>query len=92
MVTVAVVAAKVALVWLALTVTLAGTVSDALLLLKLSVLAKAPAWFKVTVQVLDALLPSAEGEQDKEVSCDGAFAVRVNDWDAPFKDALSNAV
>ena len=86
------VAAKVALVWVAPTVTLAGTVNDPLLLPKVTTLALAAALFNVTVHVLDELLPKLEGEQDTEVSCAGAFAVRVNVCDAPFREALSNAV
>ena len=92
MVTVAVVAANVALLWLAPMVTLAGTVNDPLLLLKVTILALAPAALNVTVQVLDPLLPSAEGEQDIELSCAGADAVRVNVCDPPFSEAVSNAV
>jgi hypothetical protein len=46
----------------------------------------------VTVQVLEALLPIAAGEQDKDISWAGAFAVRVNDCDAPFNAAVNNAV
>jgi hypothetical protein len=46
----------------------------------------------VTVQVLDALLPKLDGEHDTDESCAGACAVRVNDCDAPFKDAVTNAV
>jgi hypothetical protein len=87
-----VVAVKLALVWVAPTVTLAGTVNDPLLLPKVTTLALAAALFNVTVQVLDTLLPKLEGEHDTDVSCAGAFAVRVNDCDAPFKDAFSNAV
>ena len=36
------------------------------------------ALFNETVQVLDALLPSDEGEQDTELSCAGALPVSVN--------------
>jgi hypothetical protein len=91
-VTVPVVAANVALLWLAPTVTLAGTVSDPLLLLNVTPTALAAALFNVTVQVLDALLPRLEGEHDTDESCAGALAVRVNVCAAPFKDAVSNAV
>ena len=52
----------------------------------------AAALFNVTVQVLDALLPSADGEQDTDKSCAGAFAVRVNVCDPPFREAVSKAV
>jgi hypothetical protein len=44
------------------------------------------------VQVLDALLPKLEGEHDTDVSCAGALAESVNVCDAPFKEAVSNAV
>jgi hypothetical protein len=91
-VTVPVVAAKVVLLWLAPTVTLAGTVSDPLSLLKVTPTALAAALFNVTVQVLDALLPKLEGEQDTDESCAGALAESVNVCDAPFKEAVSNAV
>ena len=90
--TVPVVAAKVALLWLAATLTLAGTVKEALLLLKDTVVMLAAAWFNDTVQVLDALLPRVEGEQDTEVNCAGALAVRVKAWASPFSEAVSNAV
>jgi hypothetical protein len=75
--TVAVVAAKVALLWLSATVTLAGTVSEALLLPKETTIALVAALFSETVQVLDALLPSDEGEHDTEESCAGALPVSV---------------
>jgi hypothetical protein len=91
-VTVAVVAANVALLWLAPTVTLPGTVRDPLLLLKVTPTALADALFNVTVQVLDALLPKLEGEHDTDESCAGALAVRVNVCDPPFREAVSNAV
>jgi hypothetical protein len=74
---VAVVAAKVALAWLTAMVTLAGTVNDALLLLKETIAALSAALFNETVQVLDALLPSEVGEQDTDKSCAGALAVSV---------------
>ena len=46
--------------------TLAGTVSNPLLLASETVAALVAALFKVTVQVLDALLPSVEGAQATE--------------------------
>ena len=73
------VAAKVAVFWLAETITLAGMVKAGLLLFKETVELLMAALFNVTVQVLDALLPSDVGEQDTEVSCAGALPVRVND-------------
>ena len=90
--TVPVVAAKLALLWLAATFTLAGIVNAALLLLKDTVVLLATAWFNATMQVLEALLPRVEGEQDTEVSCAGALAVRVNAWARPLSAAVSNAV
>ena len=73
------VAAKVALLWPDDTVTLAGTVSKPLLLASEMVAELVAALFKVTVQVLDALLPRVEGPQDSEESCAGAtrFSVLV---------------
>ena len=52
------------------------------------------AWFKVTVQVLEALLPSVEGAQASDVSCAEtvAVAVRVKVWETPFRVAVSTAV
>ena len=57
-----------ALVWPDATVTLAGTVSTPLLLASETVAALMAALFKVTVQVLDALLPRVEGAQAIDVS------------------------
>jgi hypothetical protein len=85
------VAVKVALLWPDATTTLAGTVSDALLLASATVAALAAALFNVTVQVLEALLPSVEGVQANDVSCAGAEAVTVNVCETPFKVALSRA-
>jgi hypothetical protein len=62
------VAVKVALLWFDATVTLAGTVSNPLLLASDTVAALVTALFNVTVQVLDALLPRVEGEQATDVS------------------------
>ena len=86
------VAAKVALLWLAPMVTLPGTVNDPLLLPKVTTLALVAALFNVTVQVLDPLLPRLEGEHDTDESCAGAFPVSVNVCDAPFSEAVSSAV
>jgi hypothetical protein len=83
---------KVALLWPAATLTLAGTVNVPLLLLKETVVVPLAAWFNDTVQVLDALLARADGEQDTEESCAGAFALRVKVCEAPFRDAVTNAV
>jgi len=62
------VAVKVALLWPDATVTLAGTVSNPLLLASETVAALVAALFKVTVQVLEAPLPKVEGAQPSEVS------------------------
>ena len=61
-------AVKVLLLWPTATVTLAGTVSNPLLLTSVTVAALVAALFKVTVQVLDALLPKVEGAQASELS------------------------
>jgi hypothetical protein len=62
------VAVKVALLWPDATVTLAGTVSAPLLLASETAAALVAAWFIVTVQLVDALLPRAEGAQASDVS------------------------
>ena len=71
------VAVKVALLWPDPTVTLAGTVSSPLLLVSDTVAALVAALFKVTVQVLDALLPKVEGAQPTEESCAGATRLKL---------------
>jgi hypothetical protein len=71
------VAVKVALLCPDATVTLAGTVSNPLLLASVTVAALVAALFNVTVQVLDALLPSVEGAQATDVSCAGATRLKV---------------
>jgi len=48
-------------------------------------------WFSVTVQVLDALLPSVDGAQERDVSCAGALMVRTKVGEAPFRLAVSVA-
>ena len=60
-------------------VTLGGTVNDPLLLLRDTTVELTAALFKDTVQVLEALLPRAVGEQDTEVSCAGALPASVKD-------------
>jgi hypothetical protein len=62
------VAAKVALLWPSATVTVAGTVSNPLLLASETVAALRAALFNVAVQVLDALPPMVEGAQEIDVS------------------------
>ena len=81
-----------ALLWPEPMVTLDGTARDPLLLLSETIAALRAALFNETVQLLEALLPSDVGEHDTEVSCAGALAVMVNAWEAPFSEAVSNAV
>ena len=71
-----------------------GTVSTPLLLVRDTIAGLVAAWFKVTVQVLEALLPSVEDEQASDVSCTEteAVAVRVKVWEMPFRVAVSTAV
>lgn len=71
------VAAKVAMLWPDATTTLAGRVSNPLLLASVTVAALVAALFKVTVQMLDALLPNAKGVQVSDVSCAGASRLSV---------------
>jgi hypothetical protein len=61
------------------------------LLVSETVAALVAALFNVTVQVLDALLPKAEGAQANEVSCAGALALSVKVWEAPLRVAVSSA-
>jgi hypothetical protein len=68
---------KVALLWPNATVTLAGTVSNPLLLASETVAALSAALFNVTVQVLDALLPKVDGAQASDESCAGATRLSV---------------
>jgi len=75
MLTVPEVAAKVALLWPSATVTLAGTVSNALA--SDTVAALVAALFNVTVQVLDALLPRLDGAQASEEIWAGATRFNV---------------
>ena len=85
-------AVKVALLWPEATTTFAGTVSNPLLLASVTVAALVAALFKVTVQVLDALLPSMAGAQARELSCAGALAVSVKVCEEPFRVLVSRAV
>ena len=64
---------------MAVTVTLAGTVRDPLLLLRDTTVLLIAALFRNAVQLLVALLPSDVGEQDTEESCAGALPVSVKD-------------
>jgi hypothetical protein len=85
------VAAKVALLWPDATTTLGGTVSNPLLLASATVAALVTALFKLTMQALEALLPSVEGAQTTEVSCAGAAAVTVKVCETLFRVAVSSA-
>ncbi|MDP9112095.1 MAG: hypothetical protein M3O20_00275 [Acidobacteriota bacterium] len=71
------VAVKVVLDWPDAIATLAGTVSKTLLLARATVAGLVAALFKVTVQVLDALLARVEGAQASELSCAGATRLMV---------------
>jgi hypothetical protein len=75
-------------------VTLAGTESNPLLLVSDTIAVLVAAWFKVTVQVLDALLLSVNGAQASEVSCCAetlGVAERAKVWETPFRVAVSMA-
>ena len=86
------VAVKVALLWFAGTVTLAGTGKVPVLLVTETDVALEAALLRETVQVVEALLLRADGEHDTEVSCAGAFAVSVKVCESPFRLAPSRAV
>jgi len=94
LVTVPEAAVNVALLCPDATVTLAGTVSNPLLLARLTAAALVTAWFNVTVQVLDALLARVEGAQATDVSCTGAGAVALSEklCAIPFRVAVSRAL
>jgi hypothetical protein len=86
------VAVKVALLWPTATVTLAGTVSNPLLLASETLAALKPALLSVTVQVLDALLPRVEGVQARVLSCAGVAALKMKVWERPLSVAVNRAV
>ena len=86
------VAVKVVLLWPDETITLAGTVSNPLLLARVTVAALRAALLKVTVQVLDELLPRVVGAQAIELSCAGALPVKVKVCEEPFSVLVSRAV
>src|SRR5258706_3209047 len=73
-------AVKIALLWLAATVTLPGTATTALPLLSETELALATALLNVTVHVLFALLPSVDGAQEIPLKAAGPLTVKVNVW------------
>ena len=75
--TVAVVAAKVALLWLSGNGHVGRNGQRCAAAAQRDDRALVAALFNAAVQVLDALLPSDEGEQDTEESCAGALPVRV---------------
>jgi hypothetical protein len=62
------------------------------LLASATVTALVAAWLKVTVQVLDELLPRVTGAQANELSCAGALAVKVKFCEEPFRVLVSKAV
>src|SRR5579864_2272339 len=78
------IAEKVAVLWPEGTVMLAGTVSNPLLLASETAVAMLAVLFKVTVQMLEPLLPSVEGAHASDVSCAGALAERVKVLEPPF--------
>lgn len=86
------VAVKVALLWPNATVTLAGTVSNPLLLASATLAVLRAALFNVTVQVLDALLPRVDGMQASEPICAGAAALSVKVWERPLSVPIKTAV
>ena len=90
--TVPVEAVKLALLWPAATVTLAGTVTTAFPLAKETEVATAADLFNVTVQVLLALLPTVEGAQARPASVAGPLAVSVNVCVLFPRVAVSSAV
>jgi hypothetical protein len=90
--TVPVEAVKFVLLWPAVNVTLEGTVSAALPLARATEVATAAGLFKVTVQLLLALLPSVEGVQERLTKVAGALAVSVNVCVLLPSVAVSNAV
>src|SRR5258706_15033373 len=67
----------VALLWLAATVTLAGTATTALLLLSETEVAPDTALFSDTVQVLAALLPNVDGAHESPVNVAGGGGPKI---------------
>ena len=76
------------------TATLEGTESNPLIPMSDTIVALVGAALNVTVQLVDAVLASAEGAQDRDVICTGplALAVSVKVWETPFRVAVSTAV
>ena len=85
------VAVNVAVLWPSATVTLAGTVSNPLLLASETAEAAVAALSSVTVQVLDALLPRVEGAQASDESWAGATRLSVFVRLAPLRLAVMTA-
>ena len=85
-------AVKVAVLWPSAITTLAGTASNPLLLARETAVALVAALFNVTVQVLDALLPSVDGAQATDVSCAGAEALSVKLWETLLSVPVTRAV
>ena len=71
-----------------------ATVSAPLLLVSDTIIVLVAAWFKATVHVVDALLPSVEDAQTNDESCGETLAValRVKVCETPFNIAVSTAV
>ena len=87
------VAAKVAEMAPAATVTEAGTVSEALLSERATVLPPVgTAWFRVTVQVVDVPEFTLVGLQARAVTSMGATRVKLAVWEALFSVAVMVAV
>ena len=63
-----------------------------MLLASATVAALTAALFRVTVQVVDALLPKVAGAQLTELSCAGALAVKVKVCEEPFSVLVKRAV
>ena len=74
------------------TATLLGTLKDPLLLLNRTGVEFITVRLRVTVQVLDALLPNVEGAHASDVSCAAALAVRVKVWETPLTVAVNTEV
>jgi hypothetical protein len=91
-VTAAVAAKKVAVLWPAEMARLDGTVNAALLLLSAIVPAARAALFSAMVQVLEALLLNVAGEHDTEEICAGAIALRLKVLERPLRVAVRMAV
>ena len=74
------------------TVTLEGTVSAVLLLLREIAVLDSAASFSVTVQVEEAFEPSEDGAQASDVMVTGGSSVKVNSWAVDPVPAVTMAV